>query len=237
MATDRPTTSRPLNEAERWFAAEHALGVTEGEARVEAERRVARDASFRAAVEGWHEELRPLLDGIEPVRPPRRLRRAVLARIAPGEGSMGAAALPLGRAIGLILVGATLATALIVATPALRSRLAPLPDSSTLVATLTPAGDSATAVARIDRQRGRIVVHVTLRDEARVPELWLIDGDGPPRSLGLLKDDGTSTALPWVVDVHPSAGQALAISLEPRGGSPTGAPTGPVIASGVFTEL
>jgi anti-sigma-K factor RskA len=31
-------------------------------------------------------------------------------------------------------------------------------------------------------------------------------------------------------------GATIAISVEPRGGSPTGAPTGPVIASGALTR-
>jgi anti-sigma-K factor RskA len=34
-----------------------------------------------------------------------------------------------------------------------------------------------------------------------------------------------------------SATAALAVSLEPPGGSPTGLPTGPVIASGKLTKL
>ena len=64
---------------------------------------------------------------------------------------------------------------------------------------------------------------------------------GVPRS-------GT-TLLRLMLDAHPRltippdlAGQltpdaALAVSLEPPGGSPTGQPTGPVIASGKLTSL
>ena len=62
-----------------------------------------------------------------------------------------------------------------------------------------------------------------------------IPGDGVPRSLGLLADGGGTIALP--PGIAPAPGEALAVSLEPAGGSPTGAPTGPVVASGQLVSL
>ena len=35
----------------------------------------------------------------------------------------------------------------------------------------------------------------------------------------------------------PATGSTLAISIEPRGGSPTGQPTGPVVAAGTLERL
>lgn len=59
-------------------------------------------------------------------------------------------------------------------------------------------------------------------------ELWLIPGGvGVPRSLGLLAARGNVTVLPLEHEIR--AGDVLALSEEPAGGSPTGGPTGPVL--------
>ena len=72
-----------------------------------------------------------------------------------------------------------------------------------------------------------------------MPELWLIVPGKDPRALGVFEADEAGGAC------HPGAahgrrhhaGSALAVSLEPPGGSPTGQPTGPVIAVGKLTKL
>ena len=68
--------------------------------------------------------------------------------------------------------------------------------------------------------------------EGRVNQLWLIAGDNPPVSLGIFPDQ---PVVEWVVrdELRPLMnGGTLAISEEPLGGSPTGVPTGPVLATG-----
>ncbi len=75
-------------------------------------------------------------------------------------------------------------------------------------------------------------------DATRVPELWLIPADGKPRPLGLLSADRPVTiAIPAELRAQAIGDAVLAVSLEPPGGSPTGQPTGPVIASGKLTTL
>jgi anti-sigma-K factor RskA len=71
-----------------------------------------------------------------------------------------------------------------------------------------------------------------------VPELWLIPADGVPRSLGVIGLGGTQrvTLAPTLLELV-ADGAVLAVSLEPVGGSPTGAPTGPVIATGRLTAI
>jgi anti-sigma-K factor RskA len=72
----------------------------------------------------------------------------------------------------------------------------------------------------------------------RVPELWLIPADGKPRALGLLQADHAVTlAMPAALSPLATSNSVLAVSLEPQGGSPTGQPTGPVIASGKLENL
>ena len=63
-------------------------------------------------------------------------------------------------------------------------------------------------------------------------ELWLLPPAGAaPRPLGLLTPAGLSVVLEGQ-DARDIAAAALAVSLEPQGGSPTGLPTGPVLYSG-----
>jgi len=60
-------------------------------------------------------------------------------------------------------------------------------------------------------------------------ELWAVPPKGAPRSLGLISANGTTIVKKGKVLVDTAA---LAVSLEPPGGSPTGAPTGPVLWAG-----
>jgi anti-sigma-K factor RskA len=71
----------------------------------------------------------------------------------------------------------------------------------------------------------------------REAQLWVIPSGGKPVSAGLLMpgartelspDDGVAALM--------VPGATLAISLEPRGGSRTGAPTGPVILTGTIAR-
>ena len=72
----------------------------------------------------------------------------------------------------------------------------------------------------------------------RVPQLWLVVPGKDPRSLGLIDADKPVTlAVPSRLLADATTQAALAISLEPPGGSPTGQPTGPVIAVGPITQL
>jgi anti-sigma-K factor RskA len=68
----------------------------------------------------------------------------------------------------------------------------------------------------------------------RVLELWSVPPQGAPRSLGLISASGTTVLsrakLPATLLKGGTA--ALAVSVEPPGGSPTGAPTGPVVFAG-----
>jgi anti-sigma-K factor RskA len=68
-------------------------------------------------------------------------------------------------------------------------------------------------------------------------ELWVIPGKGQaPRSLGLLPETGSrAVALPEEIRRALTSSAALAISLEPAGGSPTRLPIGPVLYQGAWS--
>ena len=74
---------------------------------------------------------------------------------------------------------------------------------------------------------------VTLQAD-RVLELWSVPPQGAPRSLGLIAAQGATVLrrerLPKTL--LEGGTDALAVSIEPPGGSPTGVPTGPVVYAG-----
>jgi anti-sigma-K factor RskA len=61
-------------------------------------------------------------------------------------------------------------------------------------------------------------------------QLWYVGANAPPRSLGLLTE-ADRLSLPAALR-GATEGATLAVSVEPKGGSPTGSPTGPVVYSG-----
>jgi anti-sigma-K factor RskA len=108
-----------------------------------------------------------------------------------------------------------------------------------LIATIEGGGHRH-FVATVDASRGTVAVVPAAfsPDATRVPELWLIPADGKPRPLGLLRADQKVTlTLPTDLAAFAKKDAVLAVSLEPPGGSTTGLPTGPVIATGKLTSL
>lgn len=209
----------PPDEADL-LAAEYVLGVLDAPDRAGAEARIAADPAFAAMVEGWAARLAPL-DAAYPEVPAPDVLPAVEARL------FGAPAAPARRRWSWLtgaLAGLAVAAAAVVAV----IQVAPPQGPAPLTATL--AGDDApVAFAATWDGSALTVVRTAGTDPAAGQdyELWLIVGEAAPVSLGLLR--GAAVARP--LDTLP-AGAVLAVSLEPFGGSPTGAPTGPVLAAG-----
>jgi anti-sigma-K factor RskA len=66
-------------------------------------------------------------------------------------------------------------------------------------------------------------------DAARALELWAVPAQGAPRSLGLVSAQGATTVVRAELLRNTAA---FAVSLEPAGGSKTGAPSGPILSLG-----
>ncbi len=109
-----------------------------------------------------------------------------------------------------------------------------LPPIVVVLEAASPAAGVAPAsfVASISGD-GRAVVTQPLTpvslEADRVLELWAAAGSGAPRSLGLISARGATVVRQVSL---PTGTDHLAVSLEPPGGSPTGAPTGPVLFVG-----
>jgi len=217
------------------LAAEYVLGVLERADRATAARRIERDRVFARLVADWETRLAPWAEEIAPVAPPA----AVWDRIAAALPAQKASSVGWWQSLSFWR-GLTAATgALAAASIAALVYFGTLPSQPPLMAAIEGGGQRQ-FVATIDVRRGSIAVvpAAYAADASRVPELWLIPADGKPRAVGLLRADQSVTlVLPADLASLARSNAVLAVSLEPPGGSPTGAPTGPVIAQGKLTNL
>jgi anti-sigma-K factor RskA len=114
------------------------------------------------------------------------------------------------------------------------------PPPSRLVAVLQQDPTTPAFLVSVDPANHTLTVRrVSAAPEAsRSYELWLISNKYPaPRSLGLVgASEFTSRTLPAGVDTDTIKSASYAISLEPAGGSTTGAPTGPILFKGHMVE-
>lgn len=207
--TDASITPHEEDEA---LAAEYVTGLLSLSERAAVDARLRRDAVFAERVTAWENRLADLNDDYAEVAAPD-LMPAIEARLFP------VAAKPRRNWLGWLggaAAAASLALAVLVMLPT---------PTAPVIASLasTDAGlryDAAYADGALTVTR----VAGTPAPAGQVHELWIIAPDAAPVSLGLLADAPLT-----ITAAKPPAGWVLAVSVEPAGGSTTGAPTGPVI--------
>jgi len=248
-----------LSEAEA-LAAEHALGVLNARERAEAELRMAREPAFAADVEAWRARLSPMLDSIESVPAPQglwpRIERLLPANsdsgVAPPANDNGALMNRLrfwrnSAMGGFALAAASLAGVLVQVNqpPVVVEKQIPVAPQGQLLSASVVSQDSRVQplfTASYDPDRKALIVTSLLpegSDRDKVHELWLIAGQDNPKSLGLVESGKAKViALPTELMAKMADGAALAVSVEPPGGSknPNG-PSGPVIGVGKLSRL
>lgn len=228
------------------LAAELALGLLEGDERAVAMRRVLADADFAGDVEWWRGQFAALFDLWPEIAAPAHLATRIQASID-ADPVASAAVVPIARrgfpwpalAIVTSALAACLLLILLIAPgpSAPVSQPVPAPRATTLmVATLD--ANAVPVAAVFDPAAGSLRIAAPPGIPAdRVAQLWVIGGDHVPHALGLLGRTATTLAPPLSDRARIERGATLAISVEPVGGSPTGLPTGPVIATGTVARV
>ncbi len=201
------------------LAGEYVLGVLTLSERLSVETRMKLDTSFGRRIAQWENDFGPMNEGYADLKAPNVFHR-VEARLFPKKRKISnfswfqfvigtASAAVVALAIFLIL---------------------PNPQRPELVAVLQGDAQAVIFTASYDGQALYLQQTGGPAPEAgRDYELWLIAGDAAPVSLGVI---GGQTARRPLPDL--ASGMVLAVSLEPAGGSPTGAPTGPVLVTGTI---
>lgn len=232
--SSQPPPTEPIDQNTR--AAEFALGLLEGSDLSAAQRLAATDPAFAAEVARWSMQLSPLFDEVEPIAPPTSTFAMIERRLAPDPS------VDLKRRVrawqwisgGMTAIAASLAAVLLL--PA--SRVSPWATEPFVVA-------RAPMVAVLEGGKNHLVASWNGADQVvivpaglvaaptgKAHELWMIPKDGKPRSMGVISSSPRKMAVTPTIASLLADGAAFAVSVEPSGGSPTGQPTGPVIASG-----
>jgi anti-sigma-K factor RskA len=227
------------------LAAELSLSLLSGAEETAARARARTDGRFAHRLARWTARLSPLFDEVDPVTPPEdlwsRIERQTRAR-APANDNGLRKGLNRWRVFagGMTAVAAALAIMLLTRPVAPVKPGPPTAASSPLVASLSNDEQRLVLVASFDPNNQRIVIGAggLGPPTGHSHEVWVIPADGKPRSIGLLSPR-PEAAIGVRRDVAEliKAGATMAVSLEPAGGSPTGAPTGPVIASGPLHRI
>ncbi len=218
--------------------AEYVLGVLDQATHAEMAKRIAASPDMQARVAFWQSHFSGLDGQFNAVQAPSATFSKIENRLF---GTSDAQHAKVGFWDNLNLWRALAAGGLAVALVAIGfSVLQPLSGNnqvgtSQLVATLEAADSDVKFLARYDSTDGKI--HLAALSGEAVPdrdfELWFIQGEDTPISLGIVPASGKiQVPLTDQMRATISQGTVFAITLEPIGGGPGGKPSGPIIAAG-----
>ncbi|WP_299613648.1 anti-sigma factor [uncultured Tateyamaria sp.] len=214
-------TEATAHDEDRALAGEYVMGLLSFDERRSVEARLRQEPAFVEEVGAWEAYFAGLNEDYGTVHPSRQSKARIDARLFAAPKRKSRWWVPIS------LVTAVLAMAVIIGffvpnlgnAPHLAAQLGSDESNYSFSVSVGDEGD----VLDIALTAGDVVPDRTF-------ELWLIPADGTPRSLGTFnQSERLSTATI-------QEGALLAVSLEPVGGSQTGAPTGPVLATGVLDD-
>ncbi|GHD14830.1 anti-sigma K factor RskA [Tianweitania populi] len=229
-------------EGDDVLAAEYVLGLQTAEERAAVGRRVEESRDFARLVDWWETRFWPMAAEFAEVTPPASVKARIdrllfssAAQAAPGERSGFWNSLAVWRTLAIGSLAALVAFA---ALPFLNP---PAPENrEQLVASLAADGSDVQYLVMFDGQTGEVgLSHLSgAPASGQTFQLWVIKGTNAPKSAGLVPvGESARITLPTPIADAMEKGDVFAISLEPSGGSPTGQPTGPVVAAGGLTQI
>lgn len=228
---------------------EYVLGTLPAGERAAFAERMRGDSVLRAEVSRLQALLSPLDDIASPEMPHpdvwREIERLTLggATTAPSSTTLADQASnvielrrKLSRWRGATFVAGALAAALAVVAVVDRTALPVAPEGGRYVAVVDTGGHEPALIAEVDTTTGTIRVRsVTAETPAgRSLELWHVPDGQAPRSLGILQAGLNAKT---VKDLAGPLNGLIAVSVEPEGGSPSGAPTGPIVYTGKLVPV
>jgi anti-sigma-K factor RskA len=238
-----PQRIRHNDKLREKLASEYVIGTLRGGARRRFETWLHDDAALRRSVAEWQDRLHPMAEFAPAVQPPPQVWQALEKRLDLGRTP---ARSPFWRGLledlrfwrGLGIASTALAT-ILVTVLLVRQPETALPNTS-YIAMLADANARPVAVITGDMRHRRLTVKLVAQQNIAADkslELWAVPKQGAPRSLGLVAANGSVT-LPLPENATPESIPVLAISLEPKGGSPNpNGPSGPVLFKGAWLQV
>ena len=225
------------------LAAEYALGTSPPLVRRRLAAIARGDRVVADALRQWEERLAPLAAGVPAITPAPRVWARIASKLgidmrpAPAPPPPGPWWGRVGFWRALTVSGVVVAVALGIA----KFAQPPGPDVAPIVVVLAGSDAKPALIAtasRLDRYLTIKPVGNTAPAAGQVFELWALPQASPPKSLGVIPAGGVvRVPLAAPADESLTTIPALAVSLEPPGGSPTGQPTGPVLYSGAVERM
>jgi anti-sigma-K factor RskA len=221
------------------LAAEYVLGTLRYRARRRFERWLL-SPQVGALVKAWEERLEGLEPRLEPVAPPATVWQGI-------EEKLQLRAMQRRPAMRWLAIAASLAFfatigVFLTQKPPVTDTVTPVPQLASTQRSFLQA-DPETIYWRVEilGNNQEISLHVHKVHElppGKSHELWALpEGGGNPVSLGLMPHTGDHHRVLTPVQQAALAGsKRIAVSLEPVGGSPIGAPTGPVLLTAPLTK-
>lgn len=223
------------------LAAEYALGTLRGRARARFEAIARADPGVEAIRRQWETAFAPFAERVPEVEPPARVWKRIEERIAErGAGAGVRERLAFWRGFGLVAGG--LAAVLFTAFLYLQAGPQRAAEPAMLAVLSSPA--PANEARMVITFSAPDVVHIrnyrpwpSVEKEGKGLELWVMPREGAPRSLGMVPNvSGEMTLKVPIDDARLVNASTLALSAEPREGSPTKQPTGRVLCSGAVAS-
>jgi anti-sigma-K factor RskA len=215
------------------LAGEYVLGTLDAPAAREIETALSGNAALRQAVAFWEERLHGLSQLAAPAEPPADSWAKIAGRLG-----LTAAAPPARTRLWESVAFWRWSTA---GVTALAAALV------LYIAFGAPAAPRFVAVLHAPQQQhpgwvltgsgGRLLLRAVVAEGPpgdRSFELWAIPPGQAPMSLGVIPAGGRFELGRGAASLRD--GDQLAISIEPKGGSPTGQPTGPIVFAGALVE-
>jgi anti-sigma-K factor RskA len=217
------------------LAAEYVLGTLGGRARRRFERWRSKEWHVERRVQAWEERLSGLALRLSPMRPSPHVWSQIERRIgAKGSGEGTTTTPPRQRAARWQAIAASVALIVVLAGGFFmyRSMLGPTlyPMATVIAKNATDPAWQLSADDDLRHLRARAGAGATAQ-AGKSYELWALpDSGAAPVSLGVIPAVGEIDR--ELTDAQRAAlrgASKVAVSLEPEGGSTTGAPTGPVL--------
>jgi anti-sigma-K factor RskA len=220
------------------LASEYALGTLRGGARRRFEGWLHQDADLRRLTAQWQAKLGSMAELAGSVKPPKTVWKSIEQRLSLKRPPRlwefwRNDNLTFWRNLGMVSTAFATLLVIVVMSKSID------PPIVNLVATLGDAENNTAMVITADSRHGKMdarLVNSAQFAKDRSLQLWAVPTAGAPRSLGVMVNAHTRFAIQKSATGNDVV--MLAVSLEPKGGSPdpTG-PTGPVLYRGPWVKL